>query len=1262
MTTSPSIHRAHGLPFLSSQWKRSLEAFRPEIAATLRPRRRMNGFTATAVFCGGTTVPQILLDWMSSHDGQPVGSPPAFPALGLRVLGVDEMLELRRTVLTDPGRATFIPLFMTTDGQIVGSTGKPDKPLEYWEKKGKAKRLPSLCDLLFETMTGLGWTEPPAKNLPEAPLDVLLVELAEQLAAHRKFEQRLVLLEPQTATNVKEQLQGLVEAGVDTQELETWFGWHNGESKPGGNGLRVHPRRNLHVLSLKQVADLRSLLTRSKDLPVNYQVSWLPLMTSQPLSSQAIVDSALVAEAEFKCIVYQTQGPDRGRLFRANHDSGTVSEVWESLAHFVSDAVNLQRRNVELNQAHKRALGATSPEQLRVLALGGILAELNGERHDLIGGSTWYVEGASAAVSLKNFYEIRGPREVEEWVTSVLENAERAPSDLTGEACEGFAWDLGRVPFVVGKAYLAQYLDLDEAWAWLLRAAQLSQKFFKSWEAFGDAYEACRSRFNSSPEQAKRCRAALLRLQGSGGAWNAVPWALPIENVPPFEATVRELRVSVDGAGGCLTVEEALKQCVDGDRLVFEAGRYTKPLVPLRSIEMVGAEPGVVFAPSTGDLCLEFCNLSSGRVRNVSFEATAKQWSPSTAIGVSAGNIVRCDDCSFVVNDGALNISGGISVAILNACRVSGGGRAAVATNGNVIARRCQGNGFFSGGFNVTDGYADLADLDLSDSGNSFLYLTRATATVSQLHCKGSDLTSVVLTDNANLQLNNSSVEASKDHGIRIDAGCSGALRDVKVSKCAVFGVALNGAAGITGERVVVADTGGSPLFMDSVTSEVVMTDCQFRGSPFSAVVIERSPRARVRFIRCTLGPSTTWFSLQMGGSHAVLEDCVVESSVNNSVRVQDGSLAIVGGTFLPAGKGAIVACGSAQLRVAGQQLTAGPGCYSVWAEGTATVELTDCALESTKCAVGCDGHSMVRVIRGNAKAPLGALLFENSQLFLRDTAMEVTDGALEIVGDSGVAVFVGEATAKLGAMAQSPQVLVLGARDANASNESKGELLEVESKGAWSSLDLSELEGLEAAAEDSGRNPAELAYAWLGHALPQLRPQVLVELRDQPLLLATNASYLEAIAQALSEIAEPERFWRQICVCPTAEPPSLFEALTILSGEVLPADISPDWVNQVLPEGVSRAPWVGQSDVGVVLAACEKVDEDDDLDELFCAIEVATDVFSPRFGDPEGSIDEDSMDGELTWAGVWPNTSVFLRLESDEEERRVLLGIRRTT
>jgi hypothetical protein len=116
----------------------------------------------------------------------------------------------------------------------------------------------------------------------------------------------------------------------------------------------------------------------------------------------------------------------------------------------------------------------------------------------------------------------------EDWDTRSTEGAREAIDGLLVDVDDPseLAWNLGRVAFIAGRAYLAGWLDEAAAWDACMTAARRVQASFESWDAFGEAYLEGREAWADEDDAAMRFvyRALVLEV---AGPWS-LPWSTPL--------------------------------------------------------------------------------------------------------------------------------------------------------------------------------------------------------------------------------------------------------------------------------------------------------------------------------------------------------------------------------------------------------------------------------------------------------------------------------------------------------------------------------------------------------------------------------------------------------------------------------------------------------------------------------------------------------------------------------------------------------------
>ncbi len=184
------------------------------------------------------------------------------------------------------------------------------------------------------------------------------------------------------------------------------------------------------------------------------------------------------------------------------------------------------------------------------LAPCAILTRYNLDDPFLLGGlPPGEAESRESRELLAEHWNIQAAADARKSIGSLLERGQRAGYDAIRAGATGtkkqlrfikqhgaelgerslIAWDLGRVSFVAGKAYVAGFLEEAEAWTACMQAARVLQQQLTSWEAFGRDYLLGREWFFGETDRAMHhiYRALVLEREG---AWS-IAWATSLRDL-----------------------------------------------------------------------------------------------------------------------------------------------------------------------------------------------------------------------------------------------------------------------------------------------------------------------------------------------------------------------------------------------------------------------------------------------------------------------------------------------------------------------------------------------------------------------------------------------------------------------------------------------------------------------------------------------------------------------------------------------------------
>jgi len=170
------------------------------------------------------------------------------------------------------------------------------------------------------------------------------------------------------------------------------------------------------------------------------------------------------------------------------------------------------------------AAQSTKAQREWFLGAGAMVAQIDGDRLDLLGGAENMAEVAAARRQLLlAAWEIRSREDLREEIEKLLKD-DRDPARI--------GWNYPRTINLARLGYAAVYLQEDEAWGYIVPAAERLQKTFSSWQEVGQIYLKTRAAWYSSAigdrRQAEWAYRVLLSDQDS--PWRKYPWNLDLGN------------------------------------------------------------------------------------------------------------------------------------------------------------------------------------------------------------------------------------------------------------------------------------------------------------------------------------------------------------------------------------------------------------------------------------------------------------------------------------------------------------------------------------------------------------------------------------------------------------------------------------------------------------------------------------------------------------------------------------------------------------
>ncbi len=171
-----------------------------------------------------------------------------------------------------------------------------------------------------------------------------------------------------------------------------------------------------------------------------------------------------------------------------------------------------------------QAQKATQAQKEWFLAAGAMVAQIDGDRLDLLGGVENIADVAAARrQTLLEVWEIRSRQDLIEEIQKLLQD-DRDPARI--------GWNYPRAINLARFGYAAGYIEEDEAWAFIVPAAGRLQKTFSSWQQVGQIYLQARagwySRMIGDRRQAEWAYRELVSDHNS--PWRKYPWNLDLGN------------------------------------------------------------------------------------------------------------------------------------------------------------------------------------------------------------------------------------------------------------------------------------------------------------------------------------------------------------------------------------------------------------------------------------------------------------------------------------------------------------------------------------------------------------------------------------------------------------------------------------------------------------------------------------------------------------------------------------------------------------
>jgi hypothetical protein len=206
-------------------------------------------------------------------------------------------------------------------------------------------------------------------------------------------------------------------------------------------------------------------------------------------------------------------------------------------------------------------------QQLWALGTCAILADINGQRHDLLGGSErtpaeikrwrdclakwWGVRSRAELLETLRWLDEDGHRRAFNDLARALPQASAAQLDAIQKRCSEdptfsnrvdivrkyqkelgtksiLAWDYGRYVSLCGWGYVVGFLTADEAWRKIMPVASFLQDTFDSWDDLGRSYVIGRE-FWSPGKSPESRRSYANMLNNASSPWNRLPWSMDLK-------------------------------------------------------------------------------------------------------------------------------------------------------------------------------------------------------------------------------------------------------------------------------------------------------------------------------------------------------------------------------------------------------------------------------------------------------------------------------------------------------------------------------------------------------------------------------------------------------------------------------------------------------------------------------------------------------------------------------------------------------------
>jgi hypothetical protein len=911
----------------------------------LRPGVRSSSLGALAQLLPESRVPPIVTSWFRWHDGQTEDAGSLHPVLDWRMLsGAEAAAALAKEgaergvpVFVDRGTPSGVGLVWLTPGAYPH-----ESPLRDHEGQ-TVEAAPHLGRWLEDVVRALGVD----LSRPRASLSLGPV-LEELLALLAQPDGDFEPLRPPAPRKALEDLAArILGTSPLPPALETWFALHDGQApvpEPRW-GAGLHPRQRRYALGAREALAAWEGLQAARPC-VPFSPTCVPLFTSE----------------QDTWVTMETTGPNADELIWVRTAPTVLVEpLGQTLTEWLAGATQ-RRRALREDRARTLPEGyRPTVAQQRVIALGGILYHRSDEPVTLLGGAPRLLGASAAFAGQARWWRRTTPSELRALLEELIADTD---PERDARDSDAVAWDLVRASAAAGRGYVAGLLELEEAFAYCLRAARLAQARVSSWEALVSGY-ALRYR-EWRGDDAAPIEHSLAELLARGGPFEALPWDMSLDDVPaPALPGPRIVRVSPrpDADPQSRGLMDAIRDARPGDRLLLAPGVYES--APLRlgvSVELVASAPGVVLAPR---------GLGAAVV-----VAGASVFLDGIHIRAQGGAHHAPAD-GVHVEEGFLRLSG----CRVEAARIALG----VAHHEQALVVRSELTGHGATGVHVAEhGQVALVDCVVCDCATGVEVRADATLTMEGGEVARSDGNGVVVSG-GNLRMTGVEV-----HGCGLTAvgltGCGESrVVDCVLRDNASVTVLVSSEASCAFRNVSFLRSGAGHLqILDSLES--TFTGCRFEDCAQSAVLLR--PGDGAQLLDCSIARS---------GMAAVLATGEAADSPSLSrCRIEGHNDA-----------GPVFATEGAWLSLDDCALIAGE-VVAAEASGHATLQLTGTTVEAAAGALFAHHGGAISMVGGRMRsgAGHGALVTDAASLYMNDVELRSAGAAVALGGGSRAGLY----------------------------------------------------------------------------------------------------------------------------------------------------------------------------------------------------------------------------------------------------------------